>query len=315
MSPQCSQTFELLSQIFLFGLTEENVSKLGDARDLGGFLPEPFDEDEAAADHQHLFGFNVFPFESVFLDPSGRFGGDLTASVSQFYRQAGYEYAPAVDSPDHLGSELAFLAFLCRQDENAGADALPAQTQLAKDAIRLFLDQHLMRWLPPLVVAIRQQGQPFYDALVAHMLTTLQTCIVDLNKLPDTKFNVPQPPPLLEEEGTSLADIADFLLAPVYSGVYLSRDFIGRLASRHSLPSGFGQRRPMLTGLIRSAVNYGHLDEILASLQEMASAWESSYREMSSPPLSLTAAAMWADRAAETVIILSRIRSQARAQE
>jgi hypothetical protein len=123
------------------------------------------------------------------------------------------------------------------------------------------------------------------------------------------------PPALLEDDKTNLGEIVTYLLTPVYSGIYLSRDDIGRLASRGSVPRGFGERRNMLTDLLRSAANYGHLDQVLASLQDLVANWESLYLQMDASAERYPEAIVWASQASRTTAMLSQIRARASALE
>jgi len=121
---------------------------------------------------------------------------------------------------------------------------------------------------------------------------------------PRIDFQLPAPPGLLEDEGTGLKEIVDYLLRPAYGGIYLSRDDIGRLARQRSLPRGFGDRRQMLLNLLRSAANYGGLVAILGELHSLASSWAAAYAEMAHEPILAPFANPWHSRASKTTNIL-----------
>ncbi len=309
------QAYQFLSRLFLFGLTEDSLTVIRGVPELAKQLPDHFDVDEAAADHQHLFGFNVFPYESVFLDPSGRFGGDLSAAVVSDYERAGYKFDPAAGGPDHIGHGLALLARLCQEEAEAIDLGQIPLSQQNKELHRRFLERHLLRWLPPLVLAIRQQNHSFYSALATMTLETVQKFRSDLVVPTKIDFSLPMPPALLEDDKTNLGEIVTYLLTPVNSGIYLSRDDIGRLANRGSVPRGFGERRNMLTDLLRSAANYGHLDQVLAALQDLVANWESLYLQMDSSAGRYPEAIVWASQASRTTAMLSEIRARASALE
>ena len=114
------------------GLTAVSLPYLQTIPDVAAVLPADFDEDQAAADHYQLFGFNVFPYQSIFLDPAGLLGGSITDEVVRSYSQAGLSVGPAGnqatdESPDHLGYELRLMAFLCAAEADAWRDGLPAE--------------------------------------------------------------------------------------------------------------------------------------------------------------------------------------------
>jgi TorA maturation chaperone TorD len=277
---------------------------------LAGLLPEQFDPDEAAADYQHLFGFNVFPYQSIFLDPAVLLGGQVTDEVVRSYRAAGFTLGSTAESADHIGHELQFMAFLCEAESDAWLDGLLDSAQRMKGVQVAFLERHLLRWLPPLIVAIRQQEQPFYSALAdltldfvqAHWSSQKDEPWADLE--PMAAFSLPPGPKLLDDEATGLQDIVIFLLAPAQSGLYLSRDDIGRLARKQSLPRGFGERRQMLLNLLRSAATYDGLGTLVRELQALAAGWSESYGQMTSQ---IPFAAAWQKRAAGTLTMIEEL--------
>ena len=115
---------------------------------------------------------------------------------------------------------------------------------------------------------------------------------------------------LLADERTGLKEIAEFLLTPIYSGIYLSRDDIGRLARQQGVPRGFGDRQLLLLNLLRSAAKYETLGQVIDGLEELAGRWEQAYAEMMPSPGVGGPAAMWRTRAAATVALLEQIRSR-----
>ena len=91
------------------------------------------------------------PYESVYREPQGSPSGWLQARVEGAYRAASIT-APAGQGelPDHLATELAFLAILAareseaweRNDETAASDAQAHQSA--------FIREHVLTWLPSL---------------------------------------------------------------------------------------------------------------------------------------------------------------------
>jgi TorA maturation chaperone TorD len=306
-----SRTCALLSRLLLHGLTEEALPHVQTIPGMASAIPEPFDADEAAADHQHLFGFNVFPYQSIFLDPAGLLGGDETERVIHFYRQVGFPGDSAGESADHIGHELGLLAFLSGAEADAWGDDL-ADVADRMSALQMdFLKQHLLPWLPPLALAIRQQGQAFYTALAELTIATVAAHWSDAEQEASPEFTLPAEPDLLGDERTGLREIAAYVLAPAYSGIYLSRDDIGRLAQSQKLPRGFGQRQDMLLNLMRSAVNYEGVGALLSSLQVLTGEWAAAYRKLATRPEPLPYASQWESRAAGTGKMLAEIASRA----
>jgi hypothetical protein len=237
-------------------------------------------------------------------------GGDATTSTIRDYRQIGFDTGSTAGSPDHIGHELAFLSFLNQAEARAHESKHPSQVALMQGHQRSFLDRHILRWLPPLVQAIRDQIHPFYGELARVTLETTVAHRAILGGTPPANFNLPEHPALLEDEKTGLKEIVAFLLTPAFSGIYLGRDDIGRLARGHSIPRGFGERRQMLASLMRSAANYGDLGQVLSSLQALVTAWENTYQEMATSSKPIVAAAIWQKRASATAGMITHMRSR-----
>jgi TorA maturation chaperone TorD len=306
-----SRAYGLLSQLYLTGVTLDNLAHVRAVPELAGKLVLPLEADEAAADHHHLFGFNVHPYQSYFLDPAGLLGGPVTESVSQSYERSGFQPETSAESADHIGFELGFLAYLCATEaEVLEVDAV----QQIQERQFAFLHEHLLRWIGPLTLAIGQQDQPFYSAVSDVTLDLLQEQAAGLEsqfgRPANSEIEATNIPDLLADEKTGLKQIADFLLTPVYSGLYLSRDDIGRLARRQAVPRGFGDRRVLLLNLLRTAANYDALGEIINDLGGVAGRWEEAYAEMADRPGIGAYGASWRSRATGTVELLAQMGSR-----
>jgi len=327
-----SYAYRLFSRLFLNGLTadlypyvqavpELKAALPGAGSDIVGANPvssapsdagptAPLHADQEAAAHYYLLGYNVFPFQSIFLDPQSLLGGPVTDSVLAFYRRVGFGVTFSAESADHAGVELALLAFLCGAEADAWRDGLVQEALRMQHWQRRFLDEHLLRWLLPLVFAIHQQQQPFYSALAE---LTLELALDHRSALggsaeQDVVGFLPPVPDLLNNEQAGLREIVDYLLTPVFSGLFLSRDDVTRLARRQRLPRGFGTRGQMLTNLLRTAADYESLDRVLTDLQALLEHWRASYAAYLdlAPPVS-TIASHWLERLAVTQGLLERL--------
>jgi TorA maturation chaperone TorD len=310
-----SRSYALFGRLFLSGPSPEVLAYVRAIPELAGTLPETINEDEVAADYQHLFGFNIFPHESIFLDPAGLLGGPVSESVLHSYTRVGYNAGVSSDNADHIGHELNCLAFLCGAEADAWEDDRPdAAGRMALLQVE-FLDRHLLGWLPALVLAIRQQRQPFYSALADLLLDLVISHRSDPNQGPAGAFLLLEPPDLLADEQAGLRDIVAYLLTPAYSGIYLARDDIGRLARQQTLPRGFGGRRQMLQNLLRSAANYDMLELLLQDLSELIKGWETAYGDMATDPVLKPFAGTWRTQAAGTLTMLSAMRTRLQSLE
>lgn len=307
-----SRAYALFGRIFGQGLGEDVLPILAEIPDLAGPLDfDRFDADEAAAVHYHLFGLNVFPYESAFLDGEAKLGGEVSESVLRFYQQGGFVAARSSEGSDHLAIELQFLAFLSEAEGEAIQDGLARVALRIRDLARLFLDEHLLVWLPSLVQAIRQQGDRFYAVLADLTLDLASLHRDDLETVllaSPARFHLPPAPAPIIDDQTSLKAIAGCLVAPALSGIFLSRDDITRLARGQKLPRGFGSRAQMLANLLHAAADYEQFDALLDDLQSLIGAWRQAYSDLQGTGAG-RAAAFWLERLAETERMITELRS------
>ncbi len=308
-----SRAYDQLAAAYRHGLTDALRPVLAAVPDLAGVLPEPFDADEAAAAHYRLFGRDVLPYASVFLDAAGRLGGAVTEAVQHAYLRAGWTAGRHDEAADHLAQELAFLAFLAGAEAEALEDGLPAEAARMRRHARAFLDAHLLPWLPAFVQAVQQQEDPFYTALAG---LTLELAL-DHRAAPDTAGGAPRPalpppPPLLDEARTGLKDIAAYLVTTAWSGLYLGQADLARLGRTVQVPRGFGARAQTLHHLLETAVTFDRLPALLDALRDRAAAGQAAYEALAADhPVLREIAAAWRERLAGTVHLLGRMQAAA----
>ena len=310
-----SRAYDLFGRLVREGLTTGVLPVVRSISELADAVPDSFDADAAAADHYDLFGLNVYPYASFFLDASGRLGGPVTDLVRHQLQRVNLAPESDAESADHLGHELAYLAFLAGAEADARADGNRAEVERMQHQQRQFLDRHLLWWLPPFVRAVRQHEHPFYTALaeltwalaVDHRAALGGSPVGPLTPEPDDL-----PADLLDDESTGLKDIAGFFTTPVWSGLVLSRNDITRLGRSEQLPRGFGDRTQMLTNLLRSAAEYDGLDAVLTRLSQQIDAWRTHYKSVETGDVPLDAvAAFWQARLDTTDAVIDRVRAAA----
>ncbi len=312
-----SRAYHLLSRLYFEELSPALLPAVEATPELAEALPVPFSADEAAADYQHLFGFNVFPFASVFLDPEGMLDGPVTDYVRRQFQRAGCPTPLTGEAPDHLGQELTLLAFLARAEAGAWIDGLPTEARRIRRLERRFMDEHLLGWLIPFTQAVRDEGFPFFTVLAELTLDLAldhRSALDDGGRPPLKRFTLPEPPPLLDDPGTGLKDIAAYLTTPPWAGLFLSRDAITRLGRYAGVPRGFGDRTRMLANLFRAAAEYDRLDAVLEHLTALTGAWRAHYVSLCSrntPGLS-EIIDEWTGRLATTERLLTRIHEAVR---
>jgi TorA maturation chaperone TorD len=315
-------TYELLGQLFLDGVTAVTLSTIQIIPSLSPTIPEPFNADEAAASHQTLFGFNIFPYESIFLDSSGLLGGAITDAVLFSYQKAGFAVAADSTSPDHIGHELTLLSHLCGAEADAWADNRPLVAERMQKLQGRFLQEHLLRWLVPLVTAVKEQKRPFYTALAQLTLDFVHDHFQGLSASDNHRLNaplrlnnfLPGPPSLLDNEKTGLKEIAGYLTTPAYSGFFLSWQDVTELARTQNIPRGFGDRTQMLTNLLRGSAQFDTLPGLINEMRRLTTAWQEAYAATAdSMPVLAPFIAIWQERMTQAGQTLTQIEQQIKA--
>ena len=235
-------------------------------------------------------------------------GGATTERASAFYRRAGFS-PPTSTNPDHIGVQCSLLTYLSIAEADAWQDGAAAQAARMRHLQREFLDQHVLTWLLPLVHAIYREADTFYVALAqltVEVVAGHYAALDDVIPLTPFQFALPDTPDLLGDEATRLKDIATYLLTPAYSGIFISRDEIRRMARQLRLSHGFGDRPQMLSNLMQTAVDYDQFSSLITQLEAICQQWHSFYNEQQSlfPDAYM---ARWADRLEGTRAVLGQI--------
>lgn len=306
-----SHSYALFGQLLLHGLTPQLMDYVSEIPALTAVVPQPYDADEAAAAHYRLFGFHLFPYESFFMDASGLLGGDVAEDVAATYARLGYEPSLSSTDTDHIGNELGAMSFLAGAEADAWVDGL-AQTAVQMQRHQgQFMQRHLLRWLPPLVVAIQQHDDRFFAELAQLTLLLVADHYAALQPETAVAMPLPAPPNLLADDKTSLRDVADYLATPLHSGLLLGRFGVGQLAQRLELPRGFGSRDQLLLNLMRAAVQYEGFGKLGGLLAETAVAWQQAYAQIASDfPALAPFVQPWLAQVAHTSVLLTHMQQQ-----
>jgi hypothetical protein len=276
-------TYLLVSRLFLEGLTDDLLPFLEQIPELRAVTPRPFNPDESAAAHYGVFAHDIFPYESIFRDVSGLLGSIKADQVNTIYKRAGFHITADYD---HIGYELAFLAHLC----HAEYGAMYAQEIEAADYFThlqaVFLRDHLLYWLSPFTIALSYSDQSFFGTLAQltqrlvydHLLSINHTKAANIFSVSDNT-NLAEIPDILQNSQTNLKQIANFLVTPPHSGLYLGRSTIVALARERHLPRGFGSRQQMLSNLFHSAAQYDLVPSLLEDLATHTDTWGRKYDE------------------------------------
>jgi putative dimethyl sulfoxide reductase chaperone len=276
------------------------------------------------AEHQRLFGLNIYPYESIFRDRELMLNSAATQAVAAFYQACGFVPATqlAAAASDHLGLELALMAELTtRAPRDAAAQRLMAA----------LLRDHLATWLPACAEAIGHAARaPLHHALAE---ITVELVLGDLEVLASVSPH-PQPlspggrgepdlcaeePTLLlspawergsggEGEGPDLRQIVRHLLTPDDVGVFICRADIAATGRALGLPTPIAEREHMLLGLFEAAGRFEQIPALLDALGERLRAADTIYaRLVAAHPAWEAHGRAWRGRVADGRGLLERL--------
>lgn len=327
--------YDLFARLYL---EEPDAALARELRDLPGFAAcvPPDDRlpawlDEVAVEHQRLFGQNVYPYESIFVDPELLLNTAATERVVRLYRLCNFDPAGArAGAPDHLGLELRCLGHLVALEDRAAGDGDREAGARARRLRARCLREHLARWAPPCCLAIRRvTAEPLYRELAD---LTLDLILEDLAALAPAELAPVQeatagrdvaealdaPPPdssaawSEDDEGPGLNRIVRDLITPARSGLFLARADLGRIARALALPLALGDRFQMLRDLVTAAGQYGQLPPLLDALASLVAEADAALAGLAAEhPAWAPHGAHWRRRVAGSQRLLATLREQA----
>lgn len=267
-------------------------------------LPEAPD----AAAFTDTFGLQLYPYASVYLGAEGMLGGAARDRVAGFFRTL--RATPPVE-PDHLAVLLGAAADLAERE--AAADLAEREVAADGDAAAAWrrsraalLWEHLLSWVPPYADRVIALAGPY--APWAHLLLDVLRHEADaVGPSPSLPLQLRVAPGLGDpRDGArdhAAREFLGHLLAPVRTGVILTRTDLLRAARDLGLGGRIGERRYVLSALLAQAP-----DAVLGWLADEADrrahahavhAWTGSVAQF------------WADRAAVTAALLRELSADA----
>jgi hypothetical protein len=274
-------------------------------------LPVP-----TAAEHTAVFVLSAPPHAAIHLGEDGMLGGEGLDRVTGFWRVLGL--SPPTDA-DHLGALLMLYAEL--SDAETAVRAEPARMRLHRAREALFWE-HLWSWAPGYLTAVRRLGTPSLGPWARLTLDALsreaRQCAAPA-ALPLALRAAPPPlgpasavPSLTPGAvstpgagGPTTGHLLGLLLAPVRSGIVLTREDLREAAAFGGTGYRVGERRYTLQAM---------LDQDTAAtvgwLSDFARQWASWHIEQQ-PVGGPDPRRWWADRAAGTALALHELRGLA----
>ena len=190
-----------------------------------------------------LFLFQLPPYASVYLGPEGMLGGEARARIAGFWRALGHT-PPA--EPDHLSALLGLYATLV-EHERATEGATRALVRSGHEAL---LHEHLTTWVFGYLDRVREIDVVPY---VAWAETLSDALVAELGRAATsegTALHLRDAPELPDPRVGGGRDFLAGLLAPVRSGVILTRRSLARAARALGLGLRIGERRYVLEHLL-----------------------------------------------------------------
>jgi hypothetical protein len=270
-------------------------------RALGAVAGDPADARTAAAalglpgcgnaEHADVFVFNCPPYASVYLGAEGGLGGEGADRVAGFWRAIGLD--PGAGEPDHLTSLLSLYASL----GEAAEEARTGRTAAALGRMRRALfDEHLWPWLPGYLSAVTDLG---VDALGAWAEVTLRAVKRERGGAEAGRVALPlalrEAPAPVDFDG-GLGELLGGLVAPVRSGIILTRRAVAAGAGQAGAGHRIGERRFALRAMLESEP-----DRTAGWLGQEAARWSRRHLGIAAgDPVQR----WWADRATATAAVL-----------
>lgn len=224
-----------------------------------GALAEPFapahrdiaialgiDGQPAPGDYAEVFLFGAYPYASVYVGAEGMLGGEARDRIAGFWRALGLT-PPA--EPDHLAALLGLYAAIV-DDERRVADAGDvAAAALRRESRRALLWEHLLSWLVPYLAKVEELAPPYYAAWARLLRETLmgEAHLVGRQELLPLHLRIA---PGLPEPDASGPEWIGAVLAPVRSGVILTRWDLRRAAAELGLGARAGERAFILRSML-----------------------------------------------------------------
>jgi hypothetical protein len=197
------------------------------------------------AAYTDLFCFQLPPYASIHLGAEGMLGGEATDRVAGFWRALGL--VPSAE-PDHLAALLGLYAALVEAESGEGD---PARRRLRGEARRAMLWEHLLVWVPGYARAAARVAGPGYrpwaEALLSALLAEAAAAPHGDGPLPLHLREAPAPVAPAED---GLQGYLGRLLAPVRSGMVITRRDLAGAARHLGLGLRVGERRFMLSALV-----------------------------------------------------------------
>lgn len=251
--------------------------------------------------HTELFELQLVPVASIYLGAEGKLGGEARDRVAGFWRALGQQ---PPQEPDHLATLLATYAQLVERSVDR---RIPARDQESWQRARWsFLWEHLISWLPVFLTRLADLDSGFYRRWAQQLQRALHEELQQAPRPSELPLHLRTAPRLTDPRTADASEFLDRLLAPVQTGMILSRTSLSELAVREGLGLRIGDRRRSLEALLGQ-----NAAGTLAGLQGLATRAGAEHQGLD--PATEPVRSFWSERALTTASLLGELASEARA--
>lgn len=191
------ETGDLAEVLTATGEALESDELIAAAAELATIDP---DQDAISRAYARSFGLEsqsgVPLYEVAYAPGSLMTSTDILADIAGFYRAFGLATAEGSrDRVDALATQLEFVGFLAfRRAQYLDDDELEG-IEIVTDATTVFLEDHLGRWVPRLVLEVLDGiEEPTYRTLADALGVLIETDLERFGAEPDVYTEVPTPP-------------------------------------------------------------------------------------------------------------------------
>ncbi len=258
--------YRLLAGCYLAPPDAELLELAAELPELAAHRAEP----ELAQRYSWLFDFNVYPYASVFVDPSGMLQAPWSSFVGDVLGALGLGLSSdaGLAAPDHVGALLEAMATLSEREEAATE---PLEAARARHGQEVLLNEHLLPWMPVFLGALERVDEGFFSAVAILTQELLLEHGEELLADPLPPFHFPEETDETYQEPRQEARRElQRLLTPARSGLFLSRSDLADLGARLELPVRFAERRYMLENLVAAAAERDDLAALFDALGDGA---------------------------------------------
>jgi len=197
-----------------------------------------------SSDYSDIFLFQLYPYASVHLGPEGMMGGEARDRVAGFWGALG-QIPPA--EPDHLAALLGLYVGLAEREAALGG----AERTLVRQSRHALLHEHLAPWVFAFLHRVGELTEGAYGSWAALLSEVLRHEVVAFGYGGDAlplHLRLAEALPDPRTEGGKA--FLEGLLAPVRTGVILTRADLARVSGALDLGLRAGERRYALEHLL-----------------------------------------------------------------